>query len=97
MPGRVITTILRRDVYNGGAYQISGIANKLGVAGRYRVRLFVRKSAFCIRETWSDASGHYLFSHIAYRDKGYFVIAYDHDDSPLNAAIADLVTPEPMP
>lgn len=87
----------RSDFYDGGRYRIIGTVTELGLAGRYRVRLFDRQSARCIAQTWSNASGAYAFSGIAYRANGYFVVAYDHGDNPLNAAIADLVTPEPMP
>lgn len=97
MAGRAMTTILRRDMDSGGGYRITGTVDELGTAGAYRVRLFDRRSARCIRETWSAANGSYAFDWIAFRDKGYFVVAYDHGDSPVNAAIADLITPEPMP
>ena len=87
----------RIDLYDGGAYRITGTVTELGVAGPYRVRLFDRQSARCVQETWSNAVGNYAFDSIAYRPNGYFAIAYDHGDNPLNAAIADLITPELMP
>lgn len=94
--GLIIPSGYRQDIEDGGAFRITGIVTELGIAGRYRVRLFDRKSARCIREVWSAADGSYSFQNIAYRENGYFVIAYDHGDNPLNAAIGDLVTPEPM-
>ena len=97
MNGIAITTILRHDAEDGGAYQITGTVTELGTPGPYRVSLFDRSSKRCIRETWSAADGSYSFPHIAYRVNGYFAIAYDHGDNPLNAAIADFITPEPMP
>lgn len=81
----------------GGHYRITGTVTELGVAGRYRVRLFHRLTAACLGETWSAADGSYSFSALSHIPSGYFVIAFDHGDNPLNAAIADLVTPEPMP
>lgn len=84
------------DLIDGGHYHITGTIDELGTPGKYRVRLFDRQSARCIRETWSDENGQYAFEWLAYRDKGYFVVGYDHGDNPLNAAIADLVTPELM-
>lgn len=90
-------TRLSCDLEAGGCYRIAGTADELGVLGRYRVRLFDRVSGRPLRETWSDSAGNYAFNYIAYRAQGYFVVAFDHGDSPLNAAIADLVTPEPMP
>lgn len=84
------------DVQDGGAFRIVGTVDELGVTGKYRVRLFDRQSARCIRETWSAADGSYSFNWIAYREKGYFAVAYDHGDNPVNAAVADLLTQEPM-
>lgn len=86
-----------RDMVDGGGHQIVGTVDEMGVAGAYRVRLFDRSSARCIRETWSAADGSYSFPYIAYLHQGYFAIAFDHGDNPLNAAIADMITPEPMP
>ena len=97
MSGRVTTLTLHTNVYDAGAYRITGNVDELGVSGSYRVRLFDRQSARCLRETWSAPDGAYAFNSIAYRPNGYFVVAYDHGENPLNAAIADLITPEPMP
>jgi uncharacterized protein YodC (DUF2158 family) len=94
---RLLDKHLQADIYDGGPYQITGTVTELGAAGTYRVRLFDRQSARCIRETWSAADGSYSFPYIAYRLRGYFTVAYDHGDNPLNAAIADFITPELMP
>jgi hypothetical protein len=93
---RKIHQIIKSDVVDGGSFRIAGTVDELGSAGKYRVRLFDRQSARCIRETWSATDGSYSFDWIAYRYRGYFVIAYDHGDNPVNAAIADMITPEPM-
>ncbi|HSA48252.1 MAG TPA: hypothetical protein P5552_17400 [Candidatus Competibacteraceae bacterium] len=85
------------DIVDGGAYRIAGTVTELGVAGSYRVRLFDRLTSRCIGQTFSAADGSYSFPYIAYRANGYYAIAFDHGDNPLNAAIADLITPEPMP
>ena len=85
------------NVADSGPCRITGTVTELGVAGPYQVRLFDRLTARCIGETWSAADGSYVFDYLAYRANGYFAIAYDHGDNPLNAAIADLITPEPMP
>jgi hypothetical protein len=90
-------TRLTRDIEDGGAYRVAGTVDELGVPGRYRVRLFDRRSGRLVRETWSDAAGAYAFENIAYRAEGYFAVAFDHGASPQNAAVADLMTPEPMP
>lgn len=98
MPGRLLLSpLIRHDSADGGAFRVRGTVTELGVAGPYRVRLFDRLTARCIRETWSAVDGSYSFERIAYRAQGYTVVAHDHGASPLNAAIADLVTPEPMP
>jgi hypothetical protein len=85
------------DMRHGGVSRIVGTVTELGVPGAYRVRLYDRRTALLARESWSDSSGNYAFNFIAYRDKGYFAVAHDNDGNPLNAAIADLITPEPMP
>ncbi len=95
--GRVMTTILRRDMVDGGGYRIHGSVAELGVAGAYRVRLFHRKAGRLVREVWSGLDGAYSLEWITYLDQGYFLVAHDHGVDPLNAAIADLITPESMP
>lgn len=95
--GRFFVAPLRKDMVNGGAYRITGFASRIGAVGKYQVQLFVRQSRKIVRETWSDATGKYTFEWIAHLEKGYFLVAHDHGNDPLNAAIADLVTPEPMP
>lgn len=81
----------------GGFHQIASTVDRLGVTGAYRVRLFDRRTALCLRETWSAADGAYAFDRIADQPNGYFAVVFDHSDSPLNAAVADLITPVPMP
>lgn len=87
----------RVDIEDGGTSRIAGTVTEQGVAGSYRVRLYDRKSARCLRETWSASDGSYTFNYLAYRPNGYYVVAFDRGENPTNAAIADLVTPEPMP
>ena len=96
------STTLRNALYScdtrhGGNYRIVGTVTELGVPGAYRVRLYERRTGLMAREMWSDSSGNYAFNFIAYRGDGYFAVAHDNDGNPLNAAIADLITPEPMP
>lgn len=85
------------DTQDGGAHRITGTVDELGQSGAYRVRLHDRVSGRLIRETWSDASGAYSFGSIANRPQGYYLLAFDHGADPVNAAVADLVSPEPMP
>lgn len=93
----IIYALANMDVTNGGNYRIQGTITELGVASRYPVFLFTRVNNLCIRKIWSNDDGSYAFNNIAYRQNGYFVVVFDHGDNPLNAAIADLVTPELMP
>jgi hypothetical protein len=93
---RILNDLMCMSIYDKGFHRIAGSVDELGSSGKYRLRLFDRQSSRCIRETWSDTDGSYSFDWISYRFKGYFVIAYDHGDNPMNAAIADMITPEPM-
>lgn len=94
----MIPLLVRTDTRDGGAYRITGTVTEIGVAGRYPVFLFSRLEPLrCLRKVWSASDGAYAFNYLAYRPNGYFAIAFDHGDNPLNAAIADLITPEPIP
>ncbi len=95
--GTLHSASLRQDLYDGGLYRIRGIVTEMDVPGAYRVRLFDRQSGRCLRQLQSAADGTYAFNYLAYRPQGYFAVAYDAGESPLNAAIADLIIPEPMP
>jgi hypothetical protein len=82
---------------DGGASRITDLVDRLGVLGRYRVRLHDRLTGRLLRETWSNAAGAYAFNWIADRPNGYTVVAFDHDPlDPKNAAVADLISPTPM-
>lgn len=85
------------DREDGGLYRIYGTVDELGQLGSYRVRLFDRVSGRLLREQFSDADGNYSFQYLANRPQGYILVAHDHGADPLNAAISDLVSPEPMP
>ena len=82
--------------YHGG-FRVVGNVTELGVAGRYRVTLFFRRSFLPWRTQVSKADGAYAFDYLPYHASGYFVVAFDDGEDTLNAGIADLVTPEPMP
>jgi hypothetical protein len=75
-------------------YKVSGNVDRLGVDGSYRVRICLRSNGRVLAETWSAANGDYLFEFLPYEP--LIVYALDHTATPLNAAIADLVTPELM-
>lgn len=80
-----------------GPYQIRVLVSKLGVPGRYMVRLHSRRSGALLREAISNESGACAFTGLQKIDQGYFVVAHDAGNDPKNAVIADWVTPEPMP
>lgn len=87
------------DDVNSGNYRIRVVVDKQGTVGQHRVSLYEINSRRLIRVGFGDKdTGEILFNYIAYRYQGYFLIADDRfSQSPMNAAIADLVTPEPMP
>ena len=97
MAGRLLCRLSRANTWLGGRFRITGTVTELGTAGAYRVRLYDRKTGTLLQETWSSASGAYTFPFIAAQDNGYYAIAFDHASPYHNAAIADLITPEPMP
>lgn len=98
MTGRVMNRTLRRDMENGGGYRIRDYVSRLGVVGKYRVRLHLRANGIPVRETFSQEDGLYEFPFIKYILNGYYAVAHDHTSGDRrNAAIADLITPEPMP
>lgn len=86
------------NVVDGGAYRIKGTASRQGQPGVYRVALFDRDMLRLVRLTKSAADGAYLFYGLKYRPNGYFAVEFDDPraESPLNASIADLITPEPI-
>lgn len=88
-------------VIDASHYWIHSTVDRLGVPGRYPVRLYNRASGALLKESKSDiVSGAYQFQFLPYLERGYQVIALDDPatrSDPKNAAIADLMTPEAMP
>lgn len=97
MTTTVCSTLCNVRRYYSGQYRITGTVTELGVVGAYRVRLYERHKGMQLLETWSDNNGQYVFNYLEYIANFYFVIAHDHSSPQYNAAIADLVTPEPIP
>lgn len=81
----------------GGRGRITGTVDELGIPGRYRVRLYDRKLGRLLRALWSAPDGSYSFDYLKISEDGYLLVALDHGESPLNAAIADRVIPELIP
>lgn len=81
------------DAVYGGPSRVRGTVTRLGSPGPYKTRLFRRSDGLKVRELASASDGAYDFKGVANLDNGYFVVAHDNpSESPLNAAIADLVT-----
>jgi hypothetical protein len=78
-----------------GKGRIAGSVTRLGVPGAHQVLLYVRGLMTPIRQTLSDADGQYAFEYLD-QTVSYFVVAFDNTDNPVNAAISDYITPEPM-
>ena len=98
MTNRVMNTPLRRNALFGGTYQITGIVDRLGAPGAYRVRLFDQPTSRLIDETWADTAGNYSFPYIAPRVQQYFTVAHDHTIGDLKRGdLADFLSSEPMP
>ena len=91
----------QEPVIDASHYWIHSTVDRLGVPGRYPVRLYDRASGALLLESKSAAAdGAYQFQFLPYLERGYQVIALDDPatrSDPKNAAIADLMTPEAMP
>lgn len=83
----------------GGNTQIKGTITKLGVDVSRRWFCIDRVSMKPIAVGKSDDSGAYTIRYLRYLPNRYLVVAVDDAaiSNPLNAAVADLITPEPMP
>lgn len=99
MGNKIIGAFVRRDETFGGAYRISGTAQRLGSGSKKLIRLIDRKSGYLIREVWSDDDGAFLFDYIANNSQGYIVMELDDlsNDPWLDPACADRVSPEARP
>ena len=71
----------------GGRKSVSGIVNRSGTVGPYRVVLFDRIICSPVASAWSAENGAYSFDHLTEFDA--FVVAFDHTASPLEAAVKD--------
>lgn len=87
------------DMENGGRGAIYGTVELYTQTGNIplprRVRLHRSRDGMLVRETWSDAQGHYRFDGISERYT-YDVIAWDHEGLQQSVVANDL-TPEVMP
>lgn len=75
---------------------IDDYVSRAGVMGSYRVYLLDRETGELVARTISTSDGHYAFSNLKVVQDGYLLTAIDNDPKvdALNAAVADLVTPE---
>lgn len=80
--------------YNSANYGISGFVYRLGVKCSCEVFIYYRSSGSLVKIRTSDRNGYYAFHNLTNLSSGYFAIAFDKVTPLLNAAIADLITPE---
>lgn len=91
--GRVVASIMRRDVEDGGAGSIYGTVTILGVPAKRRVRLMHRRSARIIRQTWSDPiTGAYRFDFLKTGEAQAYMPVADDYEAIWNAVVADRAT-----
>ncbi|MFZ6675372.1 LamG domain-containing protein [Undibacterium sp. Xuan67W] len=93
-PKALVPVDRHKDIYFGGAGEISGTVKESGTpdfAVVRRVRLHVKKDGVLARETWSHVDGSYSFKNIAIQP--YYVVSNDHTGN-LNAVIKDSIVPE---
>lgn len=77
---------------------VSNTVSRLGVPGKYKIRLLNRVFFELIAETVSNEDGSYTLVVPGGLPTGpYLVIAIDHSADQKNAAIADMIYTEPMP
>ena len=91
--------VVALDMECGGQCSIYGTVELYAQTGNIplprRVRLHRSRDGLLVRETWSDAQGHYRFDGISERYT-YDVIAWDHEGLQQSVVANDL-TPEVMP
>lgn len=82
----------------GGTYRIRGTLTRDGAPLKGPVWLYTYTNGKLLRQTNSAATdGSFCFVGVAYLYQGYFLLSHDPITPSKNAAIADLITPEPMP
>lgn len=81
---------------HGGLHQITGTVNRLGVAYTKSLVVLMRTDSLkVIAVSRCNADGAYAFLGLK-SDLPLMVLVRDTEPHPLNAAISDYVTPEPM-
>jgi hypothetical protein len=93
MSGRIVGTLIRRDMEDGGPLAIVEPVTRLNSPVRRRVRLCDQISGRVAREAWSDAvTGDVTFDHL--REGPWVLYALDHTDEFEAVALQDrLATP----
>lgn len=84
----------RTDPTYGGTYRIRGTVRELSVPGPYRVCLYDKTRGTIVASTLSATNGAYTFNRVGIFSA--FVIAFDHGDAPVNAAVSDQLNWEPV-
>jgi hypothetical protein len=81
-----------RNIHAGsGAGRVSGTTTINNVPGARVVRLFHKKTAVLVAQTWSAPDGAYSFTGLD-PSAEYFAVAHDHLRT-YNAVVQDMLTP----
>jgi len=75
------------NLRHGGRQSVSGLVDRSGMVGPYRVVLFDRATFRPVASTFSAENGAYSFGYLAEFDA--FVVAFDHVAPLLEPAIKD--------
>lgn len=97
MAGMTVMSVAYTRVAYAGNHKLAGTVDRVGEPGSYRVMLFRIPEWKLIDVKWSDSGGAYAFMYLDDSPKSFLVMAFDHSAEPVNAAISDQVTLEPMP
>lgn len=95
--GRTMTirSVRSHPLYSGQS-RVRGTVDEQGVVGRYRVRLHDLTGGAPVAAMLSGADGTYDFRYIKDQAPGYYAVAFDNGENPVNAAISDQLILESM-
>ena len=91
-------TFVRQAEYSGAIYQfrLRGMVYKDGEPSGAKLYLY-NNAGVVLRTITVRPNGEWEIKQLTNIPNGYFVIARDVSDEPVNSAIADYLTPEPIP
>jgi hypothetical protein len=91
LAGVIARSVVRKNVYQGGAGLIQGIVDVENVPASRKVRLYDRATGVFVAETTSSVTGNYEFRDID-ETREYFAVSHDHFRI-YNAVISDMINP----